>query len=104
MRSRSRSARAISTTCSSAARSPSRLGAARYQPTSSCGRTAETHEPPRGQKERADMKAEQTTEPVLDRDDLEATLEENGYYRGQPDEDPEKDATHIWYSSDNSKF
>jgi hypothetical protein len=38
------------------------------------------------------------------REDLEQTLDANGYYRGPADEDPEKDATHIWYSSDNRRY
>jgi hypothetical protein len=55
------------------------------------------------------MKAEETTpqaSPVdaVDRSDLEATLAENGYSAGKADPDPEKDATHIWTASNNSKF
>jgi len=40
----------------------------------------------------------------ITRHDLEQTLDANGYYRGAADEDPDKDATHVWYSSDNRRF
>jgi hypothetical protein len=40
----------------------------------------------------------------ITREDLEQTLDANGYYRGAPDSDPEKDATHVWYSSDNRRY
>lgn len=40
----------------------------------------------------------------ITREDLEQTLDANGYYRGPADPDPERDATHVWYSSDNRRY